>query len=186
MNRPAAATWLALALALAPPAPAAAEAKHPGQFLLLNRKAGPASHRFEPVPRADFEEIKRALPDVPGASLRVGVGYIFSYFQARNDEVLLAALRRVLELAAGTDTPVLLQMDGENWWDARPDLWNWWDPAAPGFNPANRENVEWSGWSPDQALKIAWRNWGKQLRVRPPPNLLNPRYRKRVTKRWRC
>ncbi len=72
---------------------------------------------------------------------------------------------------------MLIQLDGENWWDARPDLWNWWDPAIPGFDPANRENVEWSGWTADQALKLAWRNWGRQLRVRPPPNLMSPRYR---------
>jgi hypothetical protein len=55
-------------------------------------------------------------------------------------------------------------------------LWNWWDPAKPGFNPANRENVEWTGWSPDDAVKIAWRNWGQQIRVLPPPNFASPRY----------
>jgi hypothetical protein len=55
-------------------------------------------------------------------------------------------------------------------------LWNWWDPAKPGFNAANRENVEWTGWSPDDAVKIAWRNWGRQIRVLPPPNLASPRY----------
>jgi len=166
----------ALALCLA--TTAMAEAKNPRQFILLNRKLGPAANRFDPVPREDFAEIKRAFPDVPGASVCVGVGYIFSYFRAQNDEMLLASLRRVLRLAKETDTPVLIQIDGENWWDARPDLWNWWDPALPRFDPANRENVEWFGWSPDQALKIAWRNWGRQLRVRPPPNLMSQRYRK--------
>ncbi len=157
---------------------ACAEEAKSGQFILFNRTAGPGSHRFEPVAREEFAEIKRAFPDVPGAAVRVGVGYIFSYFQARNDAALLASLRRVLQLAAETDTPVLIQIDGENWWNARPDLWNWWDASQPGFDPANRENVEWFGWSPDQALKIAWRNWGSQLRIRPPPNLMSPRYRK--------
>jgi len=56
-------------------------------------------------------------------------------------------------------------------------LWNWWDSSRPGFDPANRENVEGSGWTPEHALKIAWRNWGRQLRVLPPPNLMSPRYR---------
>jgi len=148
------------------------------QFILLNRSLGPASGRFEPTARGDFEQVKRALPDVPGAGIRIGVGYIFSYFRAPSEEVLLSSLRRVLELAEETDTPVLIQIDGENWWDARPDLWNWWDESLPGYDPANRENVEWSGWSTDQALKIAWRNWGRQLRVRPPPNLMSQRYRK--------
>lgn len=148
------------------------------QFVLLNRRLGPASGQFELVSREYFLEIKRAVPDLPGASVRPGISYIFSYFRVPSDEVLLASLRRVLDLAKETDTPVLIQLDGENWWDARPDLWNWWDASLPGFNPANRENVEWSGWSPDDALKIAWRNWGRQLRVRPPPNLMSPRYRK--------
>ncbi|MCW5550778.1 MAG: hypothetical protein KIS67_01295 [Verrucomicrobiae bacterium] len=157
---------------------ALAETDSVRQFILLNRSTGPASGRFEPVSREHFLEIKRAVPDVPGASLRPGISYIFSYFRAPSDEALLASLRRVLDLAKETDTPMLIQLDGENWWDARPDLWNWWDASLPGFNPANRENVEWSGWSPDDALKIAWRNWGRQLRVRPPPNLMSPRYRK--------
>ena len=141
------------------------------QFILVNRTRGPAV-----VSREDFEEVKRALPDVPGARIRIGVGYIFSYFRA-DDAVLLTSLRRVLELAEQTDTPVLVQIDGEQWWEGRPDLWNWWDPSHPGFDPANRENVEWSDWTPEHALKIAWRNWGRQLRVLPPPNLMSPRYR---------
>jgi hypothetical protein len=29
-------------------------------------------------------------------------------------------------------------------------------------------------------MKIAWRNWGRQIRVLPPPNLLSPEYRKAV------
>ena len=30
---------------------------------------------------------------------------------------------------------------------------------------------------PSMRLKIAWRNWGQQWRVQPPPNLMSPRYR---------
>jgi hypothetical protein len=71
---------------------------------------------------------------------------------------------------------VVVQIDTEHWWDARPDLWNWWDSTKPGFDPANRENVEWTGWSSDQAIKIAWRDWGKQVRVLPQPNLASPPY----------
>jgi hypothetical protein len=81
---------------------------------------------------------------------------------------VVADLREFLRLAQLTDTPIVVQLDGEQWWANRPDLWNWWDESLPGFSPANRENVEWFGWSPDQALRIAWRNWGRQLRVRPP------------------
>lgn len=30
---------------------------------------------------------------------------------------------------------------------------------------------------PEDAIKIAWRNWGQQIRVLPPPNLMSERYR---------
>ncbi|MFO7936729.1 MAG: hypothetical protein R6V06_03880 [Kiritimatiellia bacterium] len=74
--------------------------------------------------------------------------------------------------------PIVVQLDGEQWWGNRPDLWNWWDPKRPGYSPENRNNVEWSGWGPEHALKIAWRNWGRQIRVLPPPNFMSQRYRK--------
>ena len=171
--------FMVAVLAGAETAAPAAKDERPTQFLMVNRIPGPGwgRGRPEPVRREAFEEIKRAFPEVPHSGLRVGVGFIFSHFRTADDALLLASLRQVLALAEATDTPVLIQLDGENWWDARPDLWNWWDPASPGFNPANRENVEWSGWTADQAVKLAWRNWGRQLRVRPPPNLMSPRYR---------
>lgn len=128
--------------------------------------------------REAFEEVRQSLPPVPAARLRVGMGMIFSYLDATNDEVLVTSLKRFLELASATDTPVLVQLDGESWWQARPDLWNWFDPAQPGFNPENRQNVEWSGWSAHEAIKLSWRNWGRQIRTLPPPNLMSERYRK--------
>jgi len=148
------------------------------QFILVNRNPSAVARGGRPaaVSLEGFQEVKQALPDVPGARIRVGVGYIFSYLQGK-DDALLASLRKVLQLARETDTPVLIQLDGEQWWEGRPDLWNWWDPSLPGFDPANRQNVEWSGWGPEYAIKIAWRNWGRQLRVRPAPNLMSPRYR---------
>ncbi len=117
------------------------------------------------------------LQDSPAADApRVGIGTIISYFRHPPDKTS-AQLRRVLNLCEEYEVPVIIQLDGEQWWTARPDLWNWWDKSRPGYDPANATNVEWSGWGPEHALKIAWRNWGKQLRVSPPPNLMSPRYR---------
>jgi hypothetical protein len=82
-----------------------------------------------------------------------------------------------LSLCEEHELAVIVQLDGEQWWQARPDLWNWWDKNRSGYDPANVANVEWCGWGPEHALKIAWRNWGQQLRVQPPPNLMSPRYR---------
>lgn len=149
------------------------------QFILVNRAPGAGWNQSNPnsFQRADFEKIKQSLGGATKGHIRTGVCFIFSYFHTADEAVLKASLRRFLQLAKATDTPILIALDGENWWKARPDLWNWWDATKPGYNPANRENVEWTGWSPDDAVKIAWRNWGRQIRVLPPPNLMSARYR---------
>ena len=139
------------------------------QFIVLNTSGRAESAAF-------FEAVRREFPASQLAPTRVGVAGIFSYLQEPPAKVQ-AALATFLQLAVQHDLPVVVQLDGEQWWDARPDLWNWWDPKRPGFNPNNRANVEWSGWGPEHALRIAWRNWGQQIRVLPPPNLLSPAYR---------
>ncbi len=127
----------------------------------------------------DADAIARISGEFEGATgdhLRIGVAAIFSYLHHPPAEVE-ASLREFLRLARDSDTPVVVQLDGEQWWGNRPDLWNWWDPTQPGYTPSNRTNVEWTNWSPDSAIKIAWRNWGRQIRVQPPANLMSPRYR---------
>jgi hypothetical protein len=140
----------------------------PEQFILFNTSADEWPDLFARI-QTDF-------PSSPTSGVQAGVGAIFSYLH-QSREALLADLRRFMQYAEDTGTPIVVQLDGENWWGGRPDLWNWWDPARPGYDPANRANVEWDGWGPEHAIKIAWRNWGRQLRVDPPPNLMSPRYR---------
>ena len=128
------------------------------------------------ITREGFDAFNQYFSDLSDSEVKIATTMIFSYL--RYDAVVLKkSLKKFLMLASETDTPVLIKFDGENWWDGRPDLWNWWDPDAPGYNPENRNNVEWAGWNSDRALKIAWRNWGRQLRVAPPPNLMSPAFR---------
>ncbi len=147
------------------------------QYLLFNRAPGQGMNQSIPATlgRQQFADVLAHFPNRPTARIQTGLSYVFSCFRTP-PETTLEALRIFLEAAEQTDTPVLVQIDTEHWWEARPDLWNWWDPAQPGYNPANRENVEWTAWSPTNALKLAWRNWGRQIRVLPPPNLASPRY----------
>ena len=73
-------------------------------------------------------------------------------------------LEALLEAAQLHRIPVFLGLDGENWW-RQSNLSNWYDPEGPGYDPANRENVEWT--APDgmandaSVLRISWRNWGR-------------------------
>jgi hypothetical protein len=140
-----------------------------GQYLVVNIIPGEA---YEPV----FKEIAHIAPGTHAGHPRAGIAAIFSYLDKPREKTR-AELMEFLGLSEKYDIPVVIQLDGEQWWGNRPDLWNWWDPGRPGYDTANRQNVEWSGWGPDHALKIAWRNWGRQIRVLPPPNLMSARYR---------
>jgi len=124
-----------------------------------------------------FEDVLRVTKGKTSDRIIPGIGAIFSYLHQPRDRCR-DDLLKFLALAERYEVAVVIQLDGEQWWDGRPDLWNWWDPERPGCDPGNRQNVEWSGWGPEYAMKIAWRNWGKQMRVLPPPNFMSPRYRR--------
>lgn len=150
--------------------------------LIARAEAGPQQRYLvlNIIPGEDHGEIFRQVDRLGRQTLTggpaLGIGAIFSYLHMSREQCR-SELLQFLSLSERYDIPVVVQLDGEQWWEARPDLWNWWDPDHPGYDPANRQNVEWSDWGPEHALKIAWRNWGRQIRVRPPPNLMSPRYR---------
>ena len=156
---------------------AADNSKDDRQFILVNRAPGLGMNQSVPgtINRASFEDVLTALPNSPDSRVQTGVSFVFSCFRT-TPETTVAALKNFLHAAEETSTPIVVQLDFENWWEARPDLWNWWNTNAPGFNPENRNSVEWTGWSPESAIKIAWRDWGRQLRVLPPPNFESPKY----------
>ena len=104
--------------------------------------------------------------------LKVGVAIIYT----PKDQVAetTARLRADLALAQQMDVPVLIQVDTENWLPE--SLTNWFDPTKPGYDPTKVNDVEWTGWTPDTAVKLCWRNWGTMVRVGPHPNLLSTRF----------
>jgi len=126
--------------------------------------------------RTIFEQVTRTTDGRSTENIGVGIAAIFSYLNQPRDQTK-HDLKEFLSLSEEFNIPVVVQLDGEQWWEGRPDLWNWWDPGRPGYDSANRQNVEWFGWGPEYAMKIAWRNWGRQIRVLPPPNFMSKRYR---------
>jgi hypothetical protein len=147
--------------------PGKGNADNPQQYILLNG--------VEPTEEA-FAEIKSVFGEAGHRKKAIGVGFIISYLQY-SPEVAAEKLKTFLALSEQFNIPIIVQIDGEQWWGNRPDLWNWWDAEKSGFDPSNKRNVEWTDWSPDAAVKIGWRNWGRQLRVLPMPNLMSPDYR---------
>ena len=147
------------------------------QYLFLNRAPGPSWYQNNPQTVTDklFEEPFEKLGHAHSAGRRLGLSFVFSYLDGPPAQ-MHETLSKLLTMAQKHDVPILIGLSGENWWDYRSDLWNWWDAAKPGYNPANAANVEWTSWTADSALKIAWRNWGSQIRVSPPPNLVSPAF----------
>ncbi len=144
-------------------------AAEPEQYIVVNLAPGGNT------PSA-FEAVQRIAQKRDSDRFDLGIAGIFSYL-AQPRQRCQAQLAEFLALAQRHQIPIVVQLDGEQWWSGRPDLWNWWDPNRPGYDPQNRYNVEWSGWGPEHAIKIAWRNWGRQIRVLPPPNFMSPPYR---------
>lgn len=103
-------------------------------------------------------------------------------------------MRRILELSEELNIPVFIPLNGFQWWDQLPELYNWWDPDGnrtdpaffarqknpeefkqrfiAGYNPLNIWNVEWRDWQ--TPMQLNYRNWGGGgFRLAPPPNLSN-------------
>ena len=110
-------------------------------------------------------------------------------------------VRRIMELAEEENFPVFIPLNGVQWWDQLPELWNWWDydgnqtPGCTnsdhkecpfeklrnpeyrnkfikGYNPDNKWNVDWQDWT--TPMKFAIRNWGSgDIYVAPSPNLMD-------------
>jgi len=76
-------------------------------------------------------------------------------------------IHRAFNVARRYDLALMLHFDFHIAWSNRPDLWNWFDPKQPGFNPDNRNNVEWFGWNGPPA-RARYLNHGEAQRMPPP------------------
>jgi hypothetical protein len=67
-------------------------------------------------------------------------------FWVRDEPGIRQAIRRAFDTARQTNVAAHFLVDDHIGWDERPDLWNWYDPTKPGYNPDNKRNVEWYDW----------------------------------------
>lgn len=107
--------------------------------------------------------------------------FMFERAEAEFDDII----RQHIANAEQYDCPVLFNFDPITFWDTATDIWNWFDPSKPDYNPENRENVEWYDWGSEHAVKIGWLNWGMQCRLAPMANLYGPKYQAAVKKRFK-
>src|SRR5260221_361846 len=88
-------------------------------------------------------------------------------------------MRRILEISDEENLPIFVPLNGFQWWDQLPELYNWWDSDGThtdpkffarqknptdfkqrfiaGYDPGNIWNVEWQDWQ--TPMKLNYRNW---------------------------
>jgi hypothetical protein len=97
------------------------------------------------------------------------------------EEQLPDRIRSAFAAARKHDMAVMLHFDLHLAWKNRPDLWNWFDPARPGYDPNNKDNVEWHGWD-GPPNKVSYLNHGVLERRPPSMCFTSKRTRAEVTR----
>ncbi|MDR2736265.1 MAG: InlB B-repeat-containing protein [Gracilibacteraceae bacterium] len=120
---------------------------------------------------------------------RLAVAFTFN-FNVTRQETLVESIVNMMKGAEDYDVPIFIHLDGVNYWYYT-GLWKWWNNDADFVNrgardahrysPDNINNVERYDWGMDTALKISWRDWGRQQRNEtPPPNLASKAFRDNI------
>lgn len=145
------------------------------RYIFLNSAPGRTFTVAKPSTfnRKFFDDVIKRINASPNKKIKLGISVLFDFLGSDIDSVA-KSLDMFMRLSRQTKVPILINLDGINWLNARPDLWNWWDTKKAGYNPENKKNVEWTSWDDSTAIKTSWRNWGVQFRMHPAPNLASP------------
>lgn len=101
-------------------------------------------------------------------------------WQKVNDKHFEAILNEGAEAAIKRDVAIYFYVETLEW-DTRPDLWNYKDPEKPGYNPKNKENVEWMNWK-GTPYPNRYRDWGKPEEMAPVMCYNSPRILKEISR----
>ena len=97
---------------------------------------GPARYIF--IQTADWQYNSSLIAENfgpwDGKDLAVGEAAMFYIFE-RPITTLNAELRNHLEASQRSGVPIFVELDPITFWDDAPELWNWFDPSLPGYDP---------------------------------------------------
>jgi hypothetical protein len=147
----------------------------------LQHMGWPANQFWQPtdtstMPLSQLTDMKVAIGGAGNTPDRkLGFSVTLPYFYTSDPNDLKKSIIKLCKLAEQSDMAIFFTLDGYEFWNGRPDLWNWWDATKSGYNPANVQNVEWLGWNSSDAVKNGYRNWGAAFNAGiPHPNLASP------------
>jgi len=134
---------------------------------------------FWTVPEKAGELAERVGVKGDGKTRLLGFGLPNPTFEL--EEQLPSRIRSAFAAAREHDMAVMLHFDFHLRWKNRPDLWNWFDPNKPGYNPNNKLNVEWHGWD-GPPNKVSYVNHGVLEHLPPSMCFTSKRIRAEVTR----
>jgi hypothetical protein len=140
---------------------------------------GPKYLVFWDAPEKAGELAERVGMKGDGKTRILGFGLPTPTFEI--EAQLPARIRGAFAAAREHDMAVMLHFDFHLAWKNRPDLWNWFDPGKPGYDPANRANVEWHGWD-GPPNRVRYLNHGVLERLPPSLCFTSKRTRAEVTR----
>jgi hypothetical protein len=138
----------------------------PKQYIALSSSDG----------RYNSALIKSTFGSPLGKTVAVATQPLFRVFERNLTSTFVPSMKRHLAEAEQYDVPIMIFLSVLPFNNVRPDLYNWWDASAAGYNADNVNHVEWYGWDASTAVKIGWLNWGQQLRLPPMPNIMSAKF----------
>jgi hypothetical protein len=149
-----------------------------------NREAAAASGQpkyllFWSTPEKAGELIDRVGMKGDGKARLLGFGLPNATYELEGQ--LPDRIRSAFAAAREHDMAVMLHFDFHLAWKSRPDLWNWFDPKKPGYDPDNKDNVEWHGWD-GPPNKVRYLDHGVLERVAPNMCFTSKKVRAEVTR----
>jgi hypothetical protein len=134
---------------------------------------------FWSLPEKAGELAERVGMKGDGKTRRLGFGLPMATYEL--EAQLPSLIRSAFTAAREHDMAVMLHFDFHLAWKRRPDLWNWFDPNKPGYDPNNKYNVEWHGWD-GPPNKVHYLNHGVLERMPPNMCFTSKRTRAEVTR----
>lgn len=149
------------------------------QYLIFQTSTTPMGVTAYNVYDHDAREIASHIGTTgDGKRAQLGFNILIAPFMM-SEQDMPKIIRSAFRVARERNMALHIAMESHYHWENRPDLWNWFDPKSPGYNPNNKNNVEWVDWK-GSAHPARYLNWGVPIKLPPHMCYTSPKVRAEV------
>ncbi len=154
-----------------------------GLFELTGPGSGDPQRIYSLIDASVSELVARIGANGDGRSRQLGFMLVLAPWmvEALWPGKMVTVVEQAFRIAAERNVAVHLSLETHYFWDARPDLWNFYDAQAPGYDPGNQANVEWAGWS-GPPCPYRYVDWGTPQRLVPHMCYTSARVRSEIAR----